>query len=390
MSKKEVKNKKEVLGFSGRLLFVLVVVLDIITMYRQNYVPFSKFLNLESILLGAKASPVIWVTSFADVLSILLTGILIMKAVPKSVKRPRYVSVLAGLPLVFLFYAAVEYFIFDIIIGMAAGTNINPAILGASVSAILCATAISAFLSLSVLEGSGALLKSIVPLFAKYLLPSILLGAIVYLAKTLTMAFYILPVAGPPLHAGLNLILILWFFKTTSGMVSPGLEIKTQEMPSGGVLLVSRLLLILALALTGVTAGLSIMVHGPTPHLNAVLPQSIILQDKKVPISRWELRGNKVIASSKWLSLIVGKNPFDFAVKDADNKILLQLYIDKKASDDYKGVSINREYRAVRELPFSAPGLLVKSRFQVWSSPIETADDIRKVNQEIIVESRLG
>ena len=390
MTDNELKNEKEILGFSGRLLFVLVVVLNIITMYRQNYTPFSKFLNLESISFGAKASPVIWVTTFANVLSIILTGILIMKVLPKSGKRPRYISALLGLPLVYLSTLSIEYFIYNLINNWTAGAGISADIAAVSVTAILCVAAISVFISLSVSEGSGGMLKSIVPLFLRYLLPTILLGVIVYFAKNLTISFLVFPVIGLPIRAGLNLILVLWFFKTASGMVNSGLKIRVPEKSSGKILFANRLLLLFSLVMAAGTAGMSIMVHGPTPHLNAVLTPQITLQDKKVPISRWELRGDKVIASSKWLSLIVGKNPFDFAVKSADNKILLQLYIDRNSSDDYQGVAINKEYRTVKELPFSVAGSLVKSRFQIWSSPLETADDIRNENQEIIVESRIG
>jgi alpha-glucosidase (family GH31 glycosyl hydrolase) len=391
LSEKEVNNNKiEVLGFSGRLLFVLVVILNVVTIYRQNYTPFSQFINFESILAGAKASPVIWVTYCAGALSLILTGILIMKAIPKSGKRPRYLSALVGLPLLLITNTAIEYFVFNMANSWAGQTSMNSYIFGVLISAFLCAVSISLLLSLATCEGSGAMLKSIVPLLVRYLAPSLLLGGIVYMAKTITIAFYIFPVIGFPLRAGIDLLLVIWFFKTASRMINHDKETNAHLKYSGGTLLFNRLLLLLSLSLTTGIAGLSIMVHGPTPHLNAVLPDSIVLKEKKVPIARWELRGDKVIASSKWLSLIVGKDPFDFAVKDADNKILLQLYIDKNASGDYRGVSINREYRAVRELPFADTGSLVKSRFQVWSSPLKKADAIRKENQEIVVESRLG
>ncbi len=371
------------LGFGGWAVILWVTCLDTLLIYFGHYSTYDCFQNLQSLIAGAGPALVFWVVLAAFVLSLLFKGRLVMLVIPSAARRPRWLSFIAGLPLVFVSAKAFDYSMAMLVMDLARGGLVYGPLLvmGAGILASLFA---AMFAALSLSEGSGKTAASIGPLLVRLLPFAALLGLSVFFIRYVAYVLLVLPLAGMFLLAGANALITVWYFKTLPGMIHTGLE---NEPP--GKVRASRAMA--AGLLTAMIVGLAIIVPGPPHHLDAIAPPPLVPRDARIAPVSIEQRGQNIIVESERLTLVVGKDPFEFAVVDrVENSVLLKLISEGDRSADYRGVALNREYRAMYMLPFMGPGYLVKSRLRLLSEVMESADQIQVTVGEIAAEARIG
>jgi alpha-D-xyloside xylohydrolase len=365
------------------MLFVWIVLLDTVLIYFQDYTPYERFANLSSLRLGAEPAPVFWVVIVAQGVSYLLFARLLIASLPAPARKRRWVTGIIGAPLLFLGTGSFDYGFARLLEGLAGAPGLERAIPLFIITGALSLVSIALFLALARSEGSGRMIASLVPLFIRVFPLALLLGPIVYLVRNLSFIFLMLPLIGPVLEAAFNLWLALWFLRTLALMVKADLLLSAPVRAPSVVAIFSGFLTLVLVSLAVV------FVPGPRHNLDAEPVPPLILHNFKVSPSQYDDRGGKVIVSSKLLEVIIGKDPFDIAVLDRSQRVLLSLCTDPDKGADYRGVALNRELRALRAFPLLGPGTLFGSRLRLRSLVMDKADDIRMASGEVMAEHRV-
>ncbi len=371
------------LGFFGWSLFVFAVLLDSVSMYFQNYDSAHFFLNLESIMLGARPAEIYWVILAIGVLSLLIWARLAMASLRKASDGPRLFAALLGLPAVFAGFKVLEYAIFKAMespgIFEIGGERISICL----AASLLAALALSSFISTSAASGPDIKAAKRMARLVKIFFFSIFAGGLFLVLKNAGLVLLAAPVVGYGLRAAFNLWVFLRVIRWLGRRAEAGAAIRRPSPPSPAAAFFTG---IPALCLT----ALCFLVPGPTQHLDAVEPPAAVIDGLPVVPSRFEERDGAMVLSSTRLSVVVHEDPFSFAVKDERNRVLFRTYDEADAGPHYRGLALNHEYRAFREIPFSREGELLKSRVRVGSSPFLKADDMRLSANRLVATGKIG
>lgn len=369
------------LGFAGWLMFLWATALHVVLVYFSEYSPFARFGNLKSVLMGAKPAQVYWVVIAAEILSLLIVGRLVMAMVPTRSQRRRWLSTLVGLPIA---YAGIWIFNYSAVVlleDLASYSLAGPlAVIGGGVAAAL---SLAFFFTLALCEGAGKDGAGRGAVFARVLPVAALVGMVAFFLKNGAAMLKAVAFLGPALVAVAGLLIILWYFHSTPRFLKEGKEGRNAGRPAIPQAFFTGLL-------TVTIIGLSIVVPGPEHHLHANRPPPVVPDDSHISPRWMDKRGDKLIVESNRLTLVVGKDPFEFAIIDDNDRVVAKLSSVDDRSNDYRGAAMNTELRALTMLPLSDPGTLVKSRIRLRSRPMEAADEIRVAAGEVIAETRIG
>jgi len=370
-------------GPAGQALFLWTVCLDTVLIYFGQYAPIRRSQNFHSILQGAEPAMVFWLVVLADLLSLVFTARLVMAMIPPSARRRRWLAAIVGLPVLYLGWLAFDYSVVRLAINVSAQSGLVGPLLVVP-AGLLAAGCASLFFALAVAEGSGGLRRQVPGLFIRLLPFAAVMGIIVFALRYCMYVLLALPIVGPLLLATGNLWITLWFAKALPGLVSAGSQGDPPGQPG----------LFQAVAGGFITAGValfSFIIPGPPHHLDAVSAPPLAPYERSVAPTGIEKRGDKLIVESEDMTLVIGQDPFEFAVVDKDrSRVLMKLMRDPERAAPYRGVTVNREYRAMRMIPFTDPGMLLESRARTRTMVMERADELQVTAGRIVAESRLG
>ena len=110
------------LGFTGRLMFAWVVVLRVILIQFGEFTAYDRFQSYRALYLGAEPALVFWVVLGAEVLSVILTGRLVLSVIPCSTEKLRWRSGAIGLPVAYAGITIFNYAFAKVLEGFHAGT----------------------------------------------------------------------------------------------------------------------------------------------------------------------------------------------------------------------------------------------------------------------------
>lgn len=324
---------------------------------------------------------VFWAVSAALVVGMLIKVRLVMLMIPSSCKGTRWLTLLLGFPMAFVGITCFEYSVASLVESSASSEIIRPAMV--LLAGLFASVSISLLVSLGMHEGSGYPPRDLGGVLIRLFPFSAIIGAIAFAVRYLTFLSLSLAFVGPVVMSVVSLGAAVWFFKTLCAMIKTDLPVSPPPRLS---LPVAGSAGLVAMAIV----GFAVILPKPVNNLDAVAVPSIMPPEHSISPDQIEERGGKLVVRSEELTLVVGKSPFEFAVVDRQNRVLLKLCTEKDYSREYQGVALNREFRAVHNFPFMEAGLLVKTRVRMSSLVMEDADELKIDTGEVIAEKRFG
>lgn len=379
----EKKDEPRPPRFAARVLFVVAALLDAALIHLQHYSPFDVWSNLSALAKGIAPADIFWGAAAASILSLIIFWRLLPARVPTAANRWRPLTALLGVPVWLASSAAFEFALAHYLGHYSDPSGQVPRLLLLIGGGAVAVAGMALLVALGLSEGSGGGPRRALRLFLRLWPLAALLGAPALALRHLSLGFLILPVAGPVLRAGFNLWLQLALAGTLARMVRPGHQAAEPDPPGIIMALPSSLAAI-------ITFVLFILLPPPPYHFNALAAPPLAADEARIGASGFDDRDRKVTYSSQRMTLVVGQDPFDFGVLDQNRRMLLKLLIDPERDAGWRGVASNFELRGIFSLPLGGNDRLVRSRFQLWSTPLAAAHSLRLSAGELIAESRLG
>jgi alpha-glucosidase len=364
-------------SWGGRLILLWVVALDVALIHFQHYAPYEQAMNLAAVRAGARPAAVFWVVLGMQVFSYGLLARLLLASIPAGGPRARWLTAVVGLP---LFFGGTGTFWWELLQWAEDIHRIVPA-LNAAGRGLMAAAGLAALATLGMGEGAGTF-RSKLSGFIWALPWAVLLGAAAVALRSGSYFLEVVPGAGVVAEAGLNLAVTLGLMRAVGRLARPAHALRSPPAPSAVAGLVTGIV-------TMVLVGLALVVPGPRQELAAGRMPPLVARPTRLAFDLDD-RGNKKIAATGKLRVMMGTDPFTLDVLDASDRAVLRLDGDESHASSYRGVALDRELRSLVAVPLAVPGRLLKARASLWPRPLRRAETVTAAGDELVATGRAG